>query len=336
MTIAFHHFYRVCNRLSSIFSVMLFCAGAVQAAQTVELREVVEYPQRSASATALSLNATTISSQIQAKVESIPVRVSESVSQGQLLIELDCADYVLAQKLAVARIKAAQARLSLAVSQKTRTEQLLEKKLTSQDLADTAIAESIAREAELEESQIGQKSAELDVSRCQVRAPFTGIVTARDIAEGQLASVGTSLLTVVETERLELSARIDPRDVALLQQSESIVFEFGQQVPVTILHVGGVVDSQSRNQEVRFTFNADKPLPGTAGKLIWRDPRPYVSPQYIVKRGKDIGIFIARDGKAEFIPLPDATPGRSSVVSLPLNTLIVVQGLGVMQSGDAL
>ncbi len=309
-------------------------ANALQV--SVPLEHVAIHPQRSASATALSLNNATISSQLQAKVETIRVHVSEEVKQGDLLVKLDCSDYQLTQRMAQAKVRASQARLVVAQSQRQRTEQLLAKQLTSQDIADRAIAEAITREAELEENLVGQKRAELDVSRCAIKAPFDGIITARNIAEGQLAAVGSSLLTIVETKRIELAAKINPEDIPLLQQVKQLLFDFGEQVPVKILYLGGVVDSATRNQEVRFTFSGKKPLPGTAGKLIWRDPRLFIPPQYIVKRGQDFGVFIERNGVAEFVVIPNTTPGRANPIALPLDTLIVTEGLGLLQSGDAL
>ena len=318
-------------------AALLVCGVPVAlAAQAKPLRDIALHPLRSASATALSLNEAPLSAQIQADVESIPVRVSQRVKKGDVLVKLDCADYQLALQLARARVRAAEARLTLARSQRDRTGHLLSQQLTSQEMADTADAEAIARSAEHEEAQIGQRSATLDVSRCEIKAPFDGIVTERNIAEGQLASVGSPLVTVVETGRIELSARIDPADIPLLRQAGELYFDDGAQVPVSILHLGGVIDPSTRNQEVRFTFPDKQPLPGTAGKLVWRDPRPFVPAQYIVKRKQHYGVFVRRNGVAEFVALESPTPGRANPVDLPPDTLIVVDGLGTLEAGEAL
>lgn len=318
----------------------------VCAAEFNTLAQIAQYPLHTASATALSLNTATLSAQLQAEVVTINARVSQSVARGDVLVSLDCTDYRLAQKLADARVRAAEARRTLANSQRERTEQLLARQLTSPQVSDTVIAESIARTAELDEAQIGQRQAALHVSRCQITAPFDGIITERNAAEGQFAAVGSPLVTMVETARIELAAHIDPADIPLLQNSSEHYFDDGKQLPVTVYHLGGVIDSSSRNQEVRFTFVGEMPLPGTAGKLVWRDPRPFIPPQYLVLRQQRYGIFVARQDVsrsdaahshvAEFVPLPSPTPGRANPVDLPLDTLIVTEGLGTLNSGDAL
>ncbi len=319
-----------------LIKLMLLGHIAIAVADTRSLQDIALHPRHSASATALSLNDATLSAQLQAPVKAVHVRVSESVSKGALLVTLDCADYKLALQRSQAQIKAAEARLALARSQRQRSEQLVEKELTSREAADTAIAEAIAREAELQQARLDRQRAALDVSRCTVRAPYAGIVTARPIAEGQLASVGSPLVQVVETDRIELSARLDPADIPLLQRSGELYFDFGRQLPVKVHHLGGVIDSSTRNQEVRFIFPGDKPPPGAAGKLVWRDPRLFVPSRYIVKRDQTYGVFVARDGVAAFVPLPDATPGRASPTDLSPETLVVVEGLGNLQAGDAL
>ena len=325
-------------RASRLLLCLTLLGAALSAgAEQRPLRDVVDYPMHSASATALSLNSATLSSRLQAAVETVHVQVSQRVSKGDVLVTLDCADYRLQQQLAEARVRSSRARLTLAASQRERTEQLLQKQLTSQEVVDTSVAEAVAREAELDEAKIGLSQAALDVSRCRVTAPFDGIVTARNVAEGQLASVGTALLTLVETDRMELSARIDPMDVSLLAKSSELYFEFGEnKLPVAIAYLGGVIDSTTRNQEVRFVFLNQSPPPGAAGKLQWRDPRAFIPAQYIVKRDGFYGVFIASGDKIRFEVLKDATPGRATPSELSLDSEIVIDGLGTLQDGDSL
>ena len=316
--------------------VLMVCSRVAVAIETDELANLVSYPERTAPATALSMNDAVISAQIQARVTRVHVSVSQPVAAGDLLVSLDCSDYQLAQQQAQARVKAAKARLVLAAGQRKRNEKLLKQQLTSQEAADTVEAENIAREAELEEAEVGLKSAQLNQSRCEMTAPYSGVITARSIAEGQLASVGTPLINIVDTERMELSARIDPDDVPLITQSSSMLFDYGRRLPVTLLFVGSVVDTQSRNQELRFVFAGEKPPPGTAGKLVWRDPRPFLPARYVVRRSGEWGVFIASEGVAQFHPLPNVVPGRPVVMDLPLDTRLLIDSLGTVKSGDRL
>ncbi len=325
----------IINLLSSLF--LAINALTVTAADgSKSLEEIAIHPERSASATALSLNESTLSSELLAKVKTIHARVSQQVKKGELLLSLDCEDHQLILEQNQAAVEAAKARLQLAENQLQRNEQLLKNNLSSQELSDTRKTEVKTQRATLKQQQLILQKSSLDVSRCEIKSPFNGIVTERLISEGQLATVSTPLLTVVETDRLELSARVNIQDASWLPQVRQLYFDFGEQVPVSIFNIGNAVDSQSRNQEVRLVFTDDTPLPGTAGKLIWSDPRSFVPEQFIVKRDNQYGVFINDNGTARFVTLENVVPGRPHPVDLPLDTQIVTSNIGMLKNGDQL
>lgn len=308
-----------------------------QSDSSLPLSDIAIYPSRSASATALSINNSMISAQLLATVSKVNVRVSQQVKKGDVLLELDCADYRLNKDMAIARLDAAEAQILLATSQLDRARMLLGKSLTSQEQVDTRIAEEATQKAMLKQRQVELRQAVLNVDRCTIKAPFSGVVTERLVSVGQLASVGMALVKLVDTTDLELSANVSYEDALLLPQVSTFVFDFGnKQTVVTLKNLGGVIDSLSRNQEIRLTFPDEKPLPGTAGKLTWQDPRPFIPAELIVSRQSQIGVFIERNSIATFVALPEAPPGRPVPSQLPLETRIVVKGIELLQDGDLL
>lgn len=321
----------------AFFYGTVFCANlwATEQSYIKPLSDIVEHPLRSAPATALSLNNTTLSAQIQANVKAIPVGVSQQVKQGDVLLQLDCTDYDLALQLAQASVTMATAQLQLAKTQQERTTVLVKKNLTTQESVDTVNAEAISRQAQLDQAKISERQAQQDVSRCVIKAPFDGVVTGRIASVGQLAAMGTPLVTMTDTQHLEVSAQVKPHEVEQLQQAE-LVFKADQKYLLKLLRVGSTINTETRDQEIRLQFPEASPPPGTAGKLQWRDPRAYVPSRYVVRSNGQHGVLIAREGKAEFHPLPDAIPGRSVVVDLPLDTSIVVDNLGQTKPGDTL
>lgn len=321
--------------LGFAFSQPAVAADKTTAFRISPLSEIGSHPLRQAPATVVSLNHTTLSAQLQANITTIPVGVSQQVKQGDLLLRLDCTDYDLALEMAQAGITIAQARLDLAKSQQKRSSQLLQKDLTSRENADTTDADATARQAELRQARIALQQAQRDISRCAIKAPFDGIITQRNASVGQLASIGTPLLTMVDTENLELSAQVKPAEVAQLQQAQ-LQFQTTQNYEVTLLRIGGTINSETRDQEIRLAFTAATPPPGSAGKLVWPDPRTFVAARFTVQREGRIGLYLKRQGKAEFHPLPNAIPGRDVLVDLPADTLIVTSHLGQLQPGDAL
>lgn len=318
----------------------LFCAfmASMACAENISmpLQKIAIHPMRSAPATALSLNHATLSAQILAKVDAIKVGVSQKVAKGDILLQLDCTDYQLALETAKVALKIADARLKLASSQKNRSEQLLNKQLTSQEAADTTQTEAVARKGELEQAKLALRKAEIEVQRCLVKAPFDGIVTERVVSVGQLAAVGTPLITLMETDSIELSAQVKPSDLDQLQHAQEMYFETQKRFPVKLLRMGGIVNSQTRSQEIRLSFHEESPPPGTAGKLVWSDGRNYVSADFVVKRKGSWGVFVNRKGVAEFVPLLNVIPGRPTLTALPGDTQIITKKLGQLESGQKL
>lgn len=304
---------------------------------TTRLADIAIHPERNASAVTVSLNHSVISSQLLARIDTIAVGVSQAVKRGDLLLQLNCEDYTLRRAASAARLAATRANLNLAEQQLQRTRQLLDQNLSSREQYDIKNAAYSAQKAVDDEAVAILAQADLDVDRCSVRAPFDAVVVARNAAEGQLASVGTELITLVDTGRVELSAGVGLSDVPQLLQVAEAVFDYGPQLRVKLHNVGAAVDKSTRNQELRFRFVETAAMPGTAGKLLWRDPRPYVPAKYLAKRGGILGVFIAVDGVAVFHALPDAIFGRPALAGdLDADTLVVTNAIATLNAGDAL
>src|SRR3990167_4414973 len=81
------------------------------------LSEIAIYPERDASAQAVSLNESRIAAEISGRIEAIPVRVGNRVARGEVLARIECRDHELVRERANAALGAARARLSLAEQQ---------------------------------------------------------------------------------------------------------------------------------------------------------------------------------------------------------------------------
>ena len=90
---------------------------------------------------------------------------------------------------------------------------------------------------------------------------------------------------------------------------------------------------RDRDVRVRLTFTTDTPPPiGTAGVLLWRDPRPHLSAGILATVRGIPGAWI-KDNAAvapRFVPLPQALTGRDVVVSFPPDTTIAIRGQGTL------
>lgn len=302
--------------------------------RTLTLAEVAVYPGRSASATVVSLNEPIVSAQIRARVTDIPVRVGDQVEAKAPLARLDCADYQLASEFALAKIKALDARITLAMRRVKRTESLRKKQSISEEILDERQADLAVLQAEYRAAKAELDTAKLNESRCLVVSPFRALVVERLSSVGDFADNGHPLVKIIDLEKLEVSAQVFTQDAQYLDAAEKLYFEQGgRRYLLTLRSVLPSINTVTRNQEVRLIFAGDSALPGAAGKLYWQDVRPHVPANLLVKRDGQLGVFTIQEGRAQFIATPNAQAGRASPIELPLLTPLVVEGhLGLKEA----
>jgi len=309
-------------------------AESLAEVKVVNLEEVAHYPERSAPATVLSLNEATVSAQISAQIAAVTVRVGDLVEAGTVLARMDCADYRLARQAVEAGLEALDARIVLAKLHVKRTERLLQNQSVSQQALDERQADLAVLSADRRRTQADLKAAQLNETRCDVVSPFRALVLSRESATGDYATPGHPLIKVMDLDELEVSAQVYAEDARFLDGVEKFYFEqSGQRYPLRLRAVLPAIKTTTRNQEVRLLFVGPQALPGAAGKLYWRDVRPHVPADLLVKRDGRLGLFTVTDGRANFIETPMAEAGRASPVDLPRLTPLVIEGhLGLRDS----
>ncbi|MGF1642544.1 MAG: efflux RND transporter periplasmic adaptor subunit [Thiotrichales bacterium] len=281
-------------------------------------------PESSVPATVTSLNLSTLSAQITATIEMIAGQVGDVVKPGQTLARLDCRDHELA-------VQSASVRATLAEKESRRAQSLKQ----SSNIAEQAVNQA---EAELAQARVAQQQARLQVERCVIKAPFAGAVHARLAGEGQLATPGTPLLELLDTQQLEVSAQVPAARVDGLTAAREIRFEHaGETLPVTVRTIAPWIESGARTREVRLRFSHGHAASGTAGRVTWRSNRPHLPADLLTQRDGTVGVLIAEPGDhARFIALPNAELGHPAPIGeLPANTRIIVDNRFGLKDGDA-
>jgi RND family efflux transporter MFP subunit len=206
-------------------------------AQTVQAR-VVESRQQQvpvtvrATGTLRARQSAVISAQVVGRIEEVLVREGDSVRAGQTLAVLDDATLRASADQAQAGIKAAenqqaaaQTNADLAASTLARFKQLqAQKSVSPQEL------DEVARRAEASSAQVEALRAQVAAAKAQetgaramlgyarVTAPFAGIVTARMLDPGVLASPGVPLLQIDSSGPLQLQTSVDESAIGLVRK----------------------------------------------------------------------------------------------------------------------
>ncbi|MDH5535550.1 MAG: efflux RND transporter periplasmic adaptor subunit [Betaproteobacteria bacterium] len=290
------------------------------------LRELAIYPERSAPAQSLPANESKLSAEISARILALPYDVGQIVRKGAIVARLDARDFELAVAKVKASMDAVEARIALAQSQLKRAKALERQNFITDEAVIQRETELAVQRAELAVQQASLATAMREIEKTTVRAPFDAIVKQRHAGVGELASPGAALVTLIDRSQPEVSAQVQLKDSQSLKDANGAVFSADAPYPVKLTRVSPAVDRESRTVEARLAFQDRAAPPGTSGKLVWRETRPHLPPEYVVRRNGVLGMFVMSGGAPEFVVLPGAQEGRPVALAQPADTLIVTEG----------
>lgn len=299
--------------------------------------EVAVFPEREASAAAVSLNESRISAEVTARVMALPAEIGQVVAKGEVVARLDPADYELALRKAEAEVQAAQARLALAQSQMQRAKDLQEQSFISAEALNQRETELQVARSELALARAGREQARLNLAKTVIRAPYRAVVLERAGQLGELAAPGTPLLRLLDADRIEVAAEVQERDRDSLAGARDIAFVTeGGRFPVRLLRISPAVKREARTTEARLAFAGDPAPAGAAGRIVWRDGRPHLPAELVVRRAGQLGVFVAEGARARFVPLPQAQEGRAAAAALAPAARVLVDGRHGARDGGAI
>lgn len=177
-----------------------------------------------------------VSAQMMGTILSVSVHEGDQVRRGQVLVVLDDAQPRAGMERAQAaasaadhQAQAAESDSALAQSTLNRYQSLYQRKSVSPQEFDEIRTRALAADAGRESARAAQAQARAALSQAQtaleytrVRAPFDGLVTARRMDPGTLASPGMPILTVEAGGRFRLEADLDERNMGLAHAGETV------------------------------------------------------------------------------------------------------------------
>ncbi|WP_245641566.1 efflux RND transporter periplasmic adaptor subunit [Paraburkholderia bannensis] len=197
-----------------------------------------------------------VSSEISAKIASLPFRDGDAFRAGQTLVSLDCSLY--SAQLRKAQADADGARDLLDVNRKL-------------------VALHSVGELEVQQAEAKHKASAADVAymqatvrKCTIAAPFDGRVSKRSAAPQQFAEAGKPLLTIVDTSHLELKMIVPSKWLLWLKPGHPLsvqVDEVGKTYPAKVARIGARVDPVTQTVDVTAALSGSAPdlLPGMSG-----------------------------------------------------------------------
>lgn len=294
---------------------------------------------------------TTISTRIQGYLSEVLVDQGDEVKAGQLLARLDDAELkqqvavaeatLVAAKATAARVRTDEARAQAVLHQarleNKRFTKLVSAKLASQEELDKTTETLHIAEADLNHSRsaiveadsqsvIAEKNLQLrrvQLAFTKLRSPYEGLVVSRDRDPGGVVVPGASILQLINTKEIWISAWVDETAIAALSvdQPTRVIFreEPKRNYSGKLARIGREVDSETREflvdvtvQQLPVNWAADQRADvfiesgHTSGVVVipqdflrWQDGKP--------------GVFVNDDGRARWRSITLGLYGQQNI-----------------------
>lgn len=168
-----------------------------------------------------AVNTTTLVARVQGFIQAIKYNDGDAVKAGDVLFVIEQKPYQLSLEQAEAGQSSAAADTKKAEADYKRQVDLAAKNIASQSTLDQATAAKDAAIAKQKQSEVDIEQAQLNLGYTEVKAPFDGIVTQRDVSLGQLVGAGspTTLATIVQLEPIYVNFAVSETDVQDIRSS---------------------------------------------------------------------------------------------------------------------
>src|SRR6202041_3614003 len=140
--------------------------------------------------------------QVGGTLTEIHFKDGQIVHKGDLLFVIDPRPYEIKLEQAKAALQTAAAHVELANTQLSRAQSLRRNEFATQETVDQRTSDHDTSQAAVDDAKARIRDAELDLEYCQVRAPFTGRIGARQVSIGSLVAgsrAATSPTTLLGT-----------------------------------------------------------------------------------------------------------------------------------------
>jgi HlyD family secretion protein len=305
--------------------------------------------------------AATISPKISGRIGEVLVDQGDRVSVGDVLVRLD--DEELKQQVAIAQanVEAAAAAIDRLKTDKNRATAVFEQAQKSHDRVRALIEQNAVSHDDVDKSTealavaiVGISRAEAGIAEGQkelvsaektleyhrarlqdteIRTPFDGLIVKRSREPGDVVVPGSSMLTLISTDELWISAWVDETEMSRVRQGQvaRVLFrsEPDRSYPGTVARLGREADRETREfiVDIRVLELPENWAVGQRAEAmieVAEKADAIVLPaKLLVNRSGESGVFVNAEGVARWKPVTAGLRSRDS--------LEVLEGL---QPGD--
>ena len=309
---------------SSVFADEIMPAVSVTA-KTVE--QLAFYPVKSAPAKVITLNHAKIPAQVSGIIERFNHRGGDTVQKGDIIARLDCQDITLTLARLKADVKQSQVRQAFNRREMDRAVKLKKNKSVSESELDLKQTNVATGRSQLKALKINLKQQQVFAARCNITAPFDGIVTKREASIGEQVNQGQTVVELLESGQQEVSAQIALSDQNAFSNAREYWFEVnGDKFPLKLRQLIPMIADNSRSLESRLEFVSKKTYSGVTGRVKWHTPSPYLPGYLLQKRENQYGFFVIEQSSTRFVVVEGAQEGRPIKLDANAKYQIIIDG----------
>ena len=205
-----------------------------------------------------------VAAQVPGRVAKVMVVEGDQVKAGQTLAEVDCTLLKEQERQAEAALAQAKASAENSRLAAEREESLLGRGISSRKEVEDARTQLAVNNAAVHQSEAGLTSAQAQVSRCRLSAPFQGTIVKRFVNAGEQVD-GTAAQPVIEVasiETLELMGTVPASRLSEIKVGEAFSLETSE-VPdakftARVVTIFPAVDPATNNGTVRIRVDNAK------------------------------------------------------------------------------
>lgn len=208
----------------------------------------------------------TARAEVGGSVTSLTVEEGRAVSRGAAVGRIEARDLQASVSSAETGVASAETAMKIATAEAARVASLVKGGAMAQrdlDVANNAVA---GARAQLAAARSRLTSARQQLSDTVLRAPLTGVVSAKTANTGDIVAPGAPLFTVIDPSSMRLEASVPSDQIALLRVGAPVEFSVrgypGQTFSGRIERISPQADPVTRQVAIFVT------IPNTGGRLL--------------------------------------------------------------------
>lgn len=257
-----------------------------------------------------------VRARVEAFVEETPFIEGTEVQQDQIIFKLDKKPFIERLKGAEGALAEAMAALGKYKTDVARLTPLYEKKAIPKQDLDNALASVDVGEAGVQSAKARVDSAKLDLGYCDVKAPITGLIGAKQVSIGDLVGRGepTLLATMSTLDPIWFYCNVSEVDYLRAKEKSIKIGKNVEDLPLTLILAGG----QENPGQGKFVF-IDRAVDIKTGTLRVRAEFP--NKEKLLRPGMFARVRVDIGKRANTITVPER-----AIISIQGKTFVWVVG----------